>query len=264
MGLNSEHARSICVDLETVPIGLAGDFIDPPALPDMPDLEAIGPARNLKDPEKIAEDMARRRLAAVDKFKLDSAKAMAGYAERLQNCSLDPDLCRIVALGWLRVGIDVEPRVLTCRDEYEENYALTEFWTAARRPYGGGVFPLVTFNGLKFDLPVLMRRSLYLGIPHPFMNIDRYRTTHLDLWQRLSYNGAISAHSLRFYAKRFDLPVDPDPVKGEDIAELVKVGSDVCWRAVQNHCASDVKTTYHLAVRLGLIETTQDDPEMVA
>ena len=235
MGMNSEHARSIVMDLETVAIDGAADYLQPPEAP-----------ANYTKAESIAAYVKQATEKAVSK------------------CSLDPDLCRIVALGWLRTGVDDEPRVLTCRDESEEIYALNEFWASVRRPYGGGVFPLVTFNGLRFDLPVVMRRSLYLDVKYPFMNIDRYRTTHLDLWQKLSYNGAISAHGLQFYAKRFDLPIDPDPVKGEDIAALVKEGSDVCWRAVQNHCASDVKTTYLLAVRLGLIETTDDDPAMVA
>ncbi len=236
MGYNSEHAlQHIVVDLETVAIDGAAEYLSPPEAP-----------ANYTKPESIAAYVKTATEKAVGK------------------CSLDPDLCRVVALGWMRVGTDMVPRVLTCRDEYEENYALTELWKDVRRPRGGGAWPLVTFNGHRFDLPVLMRRSQYLQMPYPNLNIDRYRTNNIDLWQKLSFNGAISAHGLQFYAKRFNLPVDPDPVKGEDIAALVKDGSDVSWRAVQNHCASDVKTTHELAVRLGLIETTDDDPAMVA
>ncbi len=235
MGLNSEYAHPIVVDIETVAIDGAAEYLEPISAPS-----------NYKKAEAI-EDYIRNATAGV-----------------LAKCSLDPDLCRNVAIGWMRVGVDNEPRVLLCEGEHEERYALGQLWLDVRREYGGGVCPLVTFNGLKFDLPVLMRRSQYLRIDYPRLSLDKYRTPHLDLWQQLSFKGTISAHGLQFYAKRFGLPVNPDPVKGEDIAALVKVGTDVCWRAIQNHCASDVKTTYELAVRLGYIETSEDDPEMVA
>ena len=235
MGLNNQYAAPIVVDLETVAIDGAADYLEP-----------IEPPANYTKPESIDAYIKN----ATDKV--------------LSKCALDPDLCRIVALGWLRVGTDHNARVVTCRDENEERYALRAFWAEVKREYGGGVRSLVTFNGLKFDLPVLMRRSQYLGVEYPPLSVDRYRTNHIDLWQKLSFNGAISAHGLQFYRKRFGLPVPNDPVKGEDIAGLVKGGTEVCWRAIQNHCALDVQATYELAARLGLIEITQDDPQMVA
>jgi hypothetical protein len=106
-----------------------------------------------------------------------------------------------------------------------------------------------------------MRRSLYLGVPYPHLNIDRWRSPHIDLMARLSFNGVLKPHKLSFYAKRFALPIDPDPLTGADIGALVKAGTDVCWRAIMNHCASDVRTTYLLASRLQLIDyDDQVDP----
>jgi hypothetical protein len=225
----------IVCDLETVAIDSAAEYMEAPEAP-----------ANYKDESKIAAYIKE----ATDKS--------------LGKCALDPDLCRIVALGWLRVGVDLEPRVLVCRDEHEERSTLAAFWRDVRRPVGGGVNQLVTFNGNRFDLPVLMRRSQYLNVDHPFLNIDRYRTPHLDLWQKLSFNGAISAHGLQFYAKRFGLPVESDPIKGSHIPALVREGSEASWGGIKSHCALDVKTTHALATRLGYIETTEDDPEMVA
>ena len=35
---------------------------------------------------------------------------------------------------------------------------------------------------------------MYLDVPCPVLSVDRYRSEHIDLWQKLSYNGAITAH----------------------------------------------------------------------
>ena len=120
---------------------------------------------------------------------------------------------------------------------------------------------LITFNGNGFDLPYLMRRSLYLGVAYPHLNINRYKTPHIDLMARLSFNGVLKAHSLAFYAKRFSLPIDPDVVTGAEISGLVRDGSDEAWQKIAEHCASDVRTTYLLASRLQYVDFDEDiDP----
>jgi hypothetical protein len=88
---------------------------------------------------------------------------------------------------------------------------------------------------------------------YPHLNIDRYRTNQLDLLAKLTYNGLLKAHSLKFYAKRFCLPVE-DETKGADIPALVRDGSDTAWQAIHDHCRADVLTTYLLASRLQLID----------
>lgn len=211
--------RTIILDLETVP--------DPKAL------ECFGPVRpkaNLKDAAKIAADIAEKEADRADKM------------------GLDPDACRIVALGWVVVG-GGDPLCDICVNEDEEREALDVFWKSYF--YGSAHTPrLLTFNGFKFDLPVLMRRSMYLGVKYPTLNIDRYRSPHVDIWQKLSFNGAISAHSLAFYAKRLGIGT-LDKVDGADVAKLAAAGE---WDAIRDHCLSDVGLTHALANRLGLLE----------
>jgi predicted PolB exonuclease-like 3'-5' exonuclease len=206
----------IILDLETAAIGDADQYIEP----------AEAPA-NYKDAAKIAEYVASATARAVDR------------------CGLDPDLCRIVALGWM-FGTDKGPTVRVCKTDTEEKDTLDQFW---RDFIAGGEPSMVTFNGLKFDIPVLLRRSLYLRVPHPPINLDRYRTPHIDLFNRLTFNGAIQGHSLKFYLSRFGIPND-DLTSGKDIAALVKAGE---WDAVAAHCASDVVSTKLLAERIGAI-----------
>lgn len=212
----------LILDIETAPCERAADFLEDPK-----------PPSNYKNPEAIASYVENAKVEALAK------------------CGLDPDLGRIVALGWMLEGQE-EPTVRTCRAEVDEADALKELWRLVVLP-SGAHRPLVTFNGNGFDLPFLMRRSLYLGMVYPQLNIDRFRTTHIDLMAKLTFNGILKAHSLKFYAKRFCLPVEDD-TKGADIPALVRDGSDTAWRAIHDHCKADVLTTYLLASRLQLID----------
>lgn len=217
MGYNNENAtrRYRILDIETI--------ADPAA---KACLEPVKAKANLKDPAKIAADIAEKE------------------AERDAKMGVDIDTLRIVALGWHDVG-HAEPVILLCRTEDEERAALHQFMSTV------GLARLVTFYGHQFDLPALWRRALYLGVTAPRLNIDRYKTPHLDLWWELTYRGALrTAHSLKFYQQRFGLP-SLDKVDGADIAALVEQGD---WQAVHDHCLSDVGLTHALANKLGLLE----------
>lgn len=221
----------IILDIETYAVTGVADYLN---------LDEFSAPVHYKDPIKIASYIHEAKQKAVDE------------------CALDPHLGRIVAGGWMLVGRDTEPTVFSCRDEHEEKMMLEQLWREVVLP-NGAHRRIISFYGLSFDLPYLMIRSLYLGVDAPSLSIDRYRSPHLDLAAKLSFNKTIKAHSLAFFAKRFDLPLDPDPVQGKDIAALVRDGSDVSWRAIQNHCRSDVQLTYLLASRLKYIEYDEDD-----
>lgn len=203
------------LDIETFSLDDAAAFIEEPSAP-----------ANYKDPEKIAAFIADARAKAVSR------------------CALDPDLCRIVAVGW-----DLnDAQGCTCfKDANEEADGLRQFWALASRSHR-----LIGFNLLGFDLPVLIRRSQYLDVevPSTAYNLDRYRSPHVDLMERLSFNGKVKAHSLEFYRRRFALDVPDDPYTGADVNALVLDGN---WSAVADHCFADVLTTKALAIRLGVI-----------
>jgi hypothetical protein len=236
----------ITVDIETFTIEDADQYLDPPEPIEPPDLGAIEPAKNLVDPIKIAADIEKKRKAAMDDY---HAKCLAMVQKRLQlldRCALDPDLCRCVAIGW-QFASESTPQVRVCRTTTDEKDALEYFWRDVTD------HPLVSFNGLKFDFPILMRRSLYLGLRHPLLNLDRYRTHHIDLLDKLTHHGTIQGHALRFYLARFGYAVD-DVHTGKDIAALVKAGD---WEAVEAHCRADVLGTKWLAERMGLLQRVE-------
>jgi 3'-5' exonuclease len=211
---------TIIVDIETASITDAEQYLEP--------IEAPANYKNADAIERYVKDATVR---AIDR------------------CSLDPDLCRLVALGWMFTR-DTEPTIWSCQNSTQERDALEKFW----RDYDAAHDPeLVTFNGLRFDLPVLMRRSLYLGIRFPLLNLDKYRTPHIDLLDKLTHHGVLTAHSLRFYLSRFGIPVN-DEHTGKDVAELVRAGD---WAAVAAHCRADVLGTKQLAERIGAVRTRE-------
>lgn len=204
--------RSVILDIETHPLDDAAEFIEEPSAP-----------ANYKDPDKIAAYIAEKR------------------AESLARCALDIDLCRVVAVGWAdETGEYVE----VAPTEADERVLLATIYLAIK-----GARCVIGFNHLGFDLPVLIRRGQYLGLTVPEINMDRYRTPHVDLLEKLSFNGKIKYRGLAFYCKRFGIDV-PDPIAGKDVGALVREGK---WEDVAAHCRADVLKTKALAHRLGYV-----------
>jgi hypothetical protein len=218
MGFDNEHAVRLVFDIETCPLDDAAAYIEP--------AEAPG---NYKDPAKIA------------------AYIEQANAEQLQKCGLDVDLCRIVALGW-QSERDETPFVMHGGHGISEQMLLKSFWNLA------SVLHLVGFNCLGFDLPVLLRRSLYLGVPVPRIQIDRFKHPQVtDLMDELSFNGKLKFRGLSFYCKRFGIDI-VDELTGADMAQAVK---DERWDDIEAHVKADVRKTAALASRLGYFHAVE-------
>lgn len=207
------------VDLETVSIPDAGSFVEPVSAP-----------ANYKKPEAIAAYIAEAEQAQRDK------------------AALYPWTARIVALGWCETPGDAVQVTVANHDTIEATM-LREFGQRIVEERGV-VADLITFNGLAFDLPVLMARARLLGVKFPTLDISRFRSPHPDLMKILTFDGAIQARSLKWYARRFGLDVS-DAFGGKEIAQLYE---DQNWDAIKAHCASDVNLTRQLAERLGIIK----------
>lgn len=209
----------LVLDFETVAVAEADQFLEP--------IEA--PA-NYRDPEKITRYLDERKK------------------ELLARAALDIDLARIVAIG-LWGSFSPTPQVVLCRSEAEETDHLR--WLVEDLPaFDDEVYLLVTFNGLQYDLPLLVRRCQLLGIHPPTLRLNKHQPGRVcDLMQVLSFNGLVKPHGLKFYAQRFGLEVD-DAHRGADVAALVAADD---WEAVREHCLSDVVLTHRLAIELGLV-----------
>ena len=208
----------IVVDIETAPLHNAADFIQ------------IGrPPKNYKKPDTIQQWQENAWDHALDR------------------CSLDPDLCRIVAIGSMVAGGGIQSTVATT--ELEERDMLQAFW---RQITSDAI--LVGYNILQFDIPVLMRRSLYLGLKSvPQFTLNKFNPSrHItDLMLLLSMNGLIKYRSLMWYAKRFQCAVPDQAIDGAMISHLVDAGA---WDQVSQHVEDDVSLTAQLAIKLGVLQ----------
>lgn len=212
MGFNNENGKRIVFDIETAPLEEAAEYLVDP-------IEAPG---NYKDPAKIAAFIAEKKLEQVDK------------------CALDPDLCRVVVISLWHED-DKDPFAFHL-GKTTEAYMLSWFWHEAEHGH------LVGFNCLAFDLPVLLRRSLYLGVKTPLIQIDRFKHPEVtDLLSVLSFNGVMKFHSLSFYAKRFGCDVK-DALTGADIGPAV---ASERWDDVEAHVLADVRKTAFVASKCG-------------
>lgn len=235
MGYNNELAVAsgkpyLVFDIETCPMPNCRDYLTDP----------IEAPSNYVDKAKIAAYIENKRL------------------KQIADAGLDLDLCEIAAIAWALPG-QPDPYV-QMRDEWSEGDLLESFWrfVAGIQREGGN---LVGFNCLSFDLPILLRRSLYLGVDAPAVRIDQYRHDGvIDVMEALSFGHKDYRRSLRFYAKRFGIPHD-DSVDGSQIAQLVATQQ---WDAIRGHVKSDVWTTTQLAQRCGFIYQPQAEPVLEA
>lgn len=182
----------------------------------------------------------------------DPAKRAAQIAEKRANAlaeaALDPDLCRIVALGsWW--DTEDEPALVLCHNESQEAAALAEFWETFRtirheHPYT----VMVGSNLLGHDLPIMVRRSLYLRVEVPYLERGKYRHRDvIDLKSLLCDDDGLAWRSLDYYCRRFQLDVPHDPIDGAQVPALVAA---VDWLAVRNHLRCDLLKVRALAQRV--------------
>jgi hypothetical protein len=195
------------------------------------DSEPIEPPSNyVKDEAKanyIARETVRRKQAFIDR------------------AALDPDLCRIVALGSWH-SVQAHPCLWVCHDERGERDILSAFWDC----YAYGEV-LCGFNIRSYDLPVIYRRSLYLGVPTKPIERDRYRSTHvIDLFEQLNEGRKHQMHSLDWYHKRMGCPPVADTITGADVPACVARGD---WDAVRAHLLADLVRVRDVARRMGVL-----------
>ncbi len=183
---------------------------------------------NIKDEGKRLDKLEQ----AADEFDKALDKKM----------SLDPDLCEVVCF----VG--------KCEDSiwYSNNVTLDYIeraWDFIKHYYLAHI-PLVSFNGIGFDLPILLHQAMRLNIPvSPQMYSDltkRYDNRwHYDLMQILAGWDKSKWKPLAFYLKLFDIGAQVG--EGSDVYDWWKAGE---YDKIREHCENDVKMTAQLFERL--------------
>lgn len=200
--------------------------------------------RRLKDVGKVAADEAEKR------------------EEQLEAASLDRWALRIVALGYFDLRASVG-QVLVCKDETEEADALVAFWRLAQ----GEV--LVGHNIKAYDLPVIIARSLQLGVAFPYHLLNPYllKTSRqvVDTYEIVT-NGkgmqdskdAVISRGLTSMCQVFGGHIPEDDIDGSLVGAAVREGR---WDDVKAHLTRDLERTVFLAQRLRVADMRPGAPD---
>jgi len=193
------------------------------------------------DPESVKLGNIKEQAKIDDKVQ----KAREEFAEGLdKKMSLDPDLCEVVMVSFSTdgkmksFGLDIE--------EYERVY---EAWSNIISAYQGRI-PLVSFNGIGFDLPVLLHSAIRLDVPvSPFIYsaiTPRYGNHHhYDLMQILAGWDRTKWKPLDFYLKLFDIGE-----KSGDGSQVYDMWQAKEYDKIKAYCEQDVLMTAKLFERL--------------
>ena len=154
---------------------------------------------------------------------------------------------KVVAIGWIHGPSRVLPTVAT--DAFTggvftgpEIEVLTEFHRGFNQQQE---IQIVTWNGRRFDIPVLAMRALRYNISTAWIerNKMRYRyddAHHCDLADQLSDYGAAMMPSLDLVAKLCGLPGKIDGAHGSEVDKLFLAGK---VREIAEYCLTDVFQT---------------------
>lgn len=215
-------SKLLVFDIETAPIEGVEDF-----------LGAIHAPANYSKPETIEKYIQEKTL------------------EEREKAALDPDLCRVVAIAFQLQG-ESEVRGGLAKTEAEEKTLLERFWAFVRKAkadIGGQAIRYCGFNIAGFDIPVLLRRSQFLGIAAPSIRLGRYayqmpEIDDLQLRCTMDRHEKFRLRSKDWWVKRLKLAGAEDNNKGSDVGALVALGK---WDDVLHHCKADVEKEVQMA-----------------
>jgi DNA polymerase elongation subunit (family B) len=223
------------------------------------DIETI--PRDLRtEPRKIQEyvwDRVVRRAdpegdgPRLDEFLADmDAEEHGGVRRDIERyMALRPEFGHVICIGMghdHRGPGELETKALTARAVEDERSILEAFWDVAR---GARDWRFVTYNGLAFDLPYLIRRSIYVGVPPSSgLPLRPYAPdSHFDVMRILSNWERADAVRLDVVAELLGLRKWPPGMEGSQVLGL--------WRAgrvddIEAYCLGDVRLAYEIFLRV--------------
>lgn len=222
------------------------------------DIETI--PRDLRgEPRKVQEyvwERAVRRMDLEVEPRLDDylaageEPAFADVRRELErHMALRPEFGHVVCIGMghdARGRGDLETKALTARTVEDERAILEAFWEVVRSARD---WRFVTYNGLAFDLPYLIRRSIYAGVPPSTgLPLRPYAPdSHFDVMRVLSNWERTDAVRLDVVAELLGLRKWPPGMEGSQVLGL--------WRAgrvdeIEAYCLGDVRLAYEVFLRV--------------
>jgi len=201
----------ICTfDIETI--------ADKSKIPFLP--EPVADTR-LKDPIKIEADIQKKQNKQIAEMGLNPATAM------------------ICVFGW-HDGKETHSIVLEEESLEAEKKLLKQVWSKLK-----GFSHYVSFNGVNFDAPVLMMRSLISRIqPSVKISTKKYTiTNHTDIRMILGNWDTYAKGTLDFYSKLLLGKTSKNEMSGDQVQEYWDIGLHA---DIAKYCEDDCQITFEI------------------
>ena len=187
---------------------------------------SIKPPGNIKKPESIE--------------KWHKEHGEAAYLDKWKWTAVDTTLAEIFCIGFRIEGMSPE-----CFWNKNEKELLEQFWSHLDNVTSRHGIEWVTFNGNKFDLPLLWHRSKLLKVPmtrhiHPFPKNGAYCFDVMEAWTGSYTKDRISLDKL---AKLFGIK-GKQGMTGADVYDYYLAER---YSEIAAYCLNDVEVTGKLA-----------------
>jgi len=214
--------------LSTIKDGTVADFMN--LLPRFgnPSPEALSA---LIEAEKERKHPRSTILSALTSY---ASNRNAAFNTQSKEYSVTPEYCRIVALGYAIGNGPIE--TLLCKTYDEERNVLGTFWQLV-----SDYAPIVGYNHIAFDLPVIFVRSGILRVrPSRKLDMSPFGKSRdvVDLMRARFGNN--KAQGLKKLAALYGIPMPPWKTDGGDIDRLF---SEQKWDEITQYLESDVALT---------------------
>jgi len=230
--------------------GFDVETIKDQSLPFDPESVSLG---NLKDPVKIAYKIAEAEV-----------EFNAGEGQLSKAMATDPARCQVITfVGTLFDTSGVNPADTTNSFQWgindnawdnPEEYVVHHGWKFVIDCYNNRI-PLVSFNGIGFDLPVMHFAAMRLDVSVPnvmyraLMNRWEGNLHHFDLmlmltnWQKERMKGS----NLDFFLRRFGIGQKTEGMDGSKVGPAFLAGK---YQEILEYCKEDVLNTCKLFTRV--------------
>ncbi len=217
-------------DLETI-----ADKLSIRLLPE-PTAEAHG---NIKDPVKIEADIAQKVAKKKEK--------------QISEAGLNPATAKICCFGWATIGEPSKDTIILKSGKLESHHLMLKDETPqSEKKLLQGAWEVLaefdhytTFNGIGFDVPVLLMRSAIHRVrPSVTISTKKYNiSNHTDCRMVLGQWNQYQPGKLPFYSQLLLNEKMNDEFTGEDVQILwdMQLYSDIF-----EHCEEDCQQTYKL------------------
>lgn len=211
-------------------------------------------AGNLKDQSKIDAKIETARQdheAAAARFDQDCIEAEAKYwDEQFAKAALSAETGRVCAIGYIN---DAGKVVMSFDHSTPEEQMIVQFWKQFAKCRNASR-PMVGFNSNRFDVPFLVRRSLYLGIQVPgsvFTPTGYVSQTFIDLLDRWQCGDRRAYASLDRVCRACGIGGKPDDCTGAMFYSLL---DDPETRTIaESYLRNDLEMTIALARKIQVL-----------